>query len=169
MVDFAVSWSVPPGQIILHCMSMNYYRTIIQSLTALATNIKGDKWPGSTVGLVYCVFDFLQTYKGSHRKLWFRKERGQQKEHEPYVHCSQLQYNTGFAMSHESWLTKWRSTCSSSCTFCSCNLRNFLPYAKHCSIPAEDDGKIELCIKKNCIAKSLIAALLYWEVPDQVL
>lgn len=117
------------------------------TIFALATNIQGDKWPGSTVGLVHCVIDILETYTGSHRKLLFRKERGHQKEHEPYAHCPHLQYNTGFAMSHESWLTKW-STCSSSCTYCSCNALKFLPYKKHCFIPAEDGDKIKLCILK---------------------
>lgn len=93
MVDFAVSWSLPPCLIILRCMSTNWYQIITQSLTTLAINIQRDKLPGSTADLVHCVVDTLQTYAGSHSKLWFRKERGHQKEHEPYVHCSQLHCN----------------------------------------------------------------------------
>lgn len=138
-----------------------------KSFAALATNIQEGKWSKARMGSDHCVADILQTHTRSLRKFWFRGERGHQKEHELSFRCSQLQYDTGFAMTHASWLTKQRSACSSSGTFCSCNLIKFLPYTQHRLITAEDNEETELCVKKYT-EKTLIASLHYWEVPDQV-
>lgn len=84
-----------------------------------------------------------------------------------------MEFKTGFAMSHASWLTRRRTTCISSCTFCFCKLVTFLSYSYHCLITAEDNEKIELsikdhwlhhCIAGNCLTRCHSGCQSVWNV-----